>query len=39
MGMQILAPFGEDRLALEFAAAYEKITGHLEVRPELVDQV
>jgi amidase len=39
MGMQILAPFGEDRLALECAAAYEKITGHLEVRPELVDQV
>jgi amidase len=33
MGMQILAPFGEDRLALEFAAAYEKITGHLELKP------
>jgi amidase len=38
MGMQILAPFGEDRRALEFAAAYEEITGHLEIRPELVDQ-
>jgi amidase len=38
MGMQILAPFGEDRLALEFAAAYERVTGHLEKRPELVEQ-
>jgi amidase len=37
MGMQILAPFGEDRLALEFAAAYEQVTGHLEKRPELKD--
>jgi amidase len=35
MGMQILGPFGEDRRALEFAAAYEQVTGHLEVRPEL----
>ena len=39
MGMQILAPFGEDRLVLEFAAAYEEVTGHLEIRPELVDQM
>ena len=38
MGMQILAPFGEDRLVLEFAAAYEEVTGHLEIRPELVEQ-
>jgi len=37
MGMQILAPFGEDRLALEFAAACEQVTGHLETRPELVE--
>jgi len=39
MGMQILAPFGEDRLVLKFAAAYEQVTGHLEKRPELVDQL
>jgi amidase len=38
MGMQILAPFGEDRLVLEFSAAYEQATGHLEIRPELVDK-
>jgi amidase len=38
MGMQVLAPFGEDRRVLEFAAAYEQVTGHLEIRPELVDQ-
>jgi amidase len=37
MGMQILAPFGEDRLVLEFAAAYEEVTGHLDKRPELVE--
>ncbi len=35
MGMQILGPFGEDRRVLEFAAAYEQVTGHLEIRPEL----
>jgi amidase len=39
MGMQILAPFGEDRLVLEFAAAYEQVTGHLDKRPELVESV
>ena len=39
MGMQILAPFGEDRLALEFATAYEKVTGHLDKSPELRDAV
>ena len=37
MGMQILAPFGEDRLVLEFATAYEEVTGHLEKRPQLKD--
>ncbi|MDX1405530.1 MAG: amidase [Woeseiaceae bacterium] len=37
MGMQILGPFGDDRKVLEFAAAYEQITGHLDVRPELVE--
>ncbi len=38
MGMQILAPFGEDQRVLEFAHAYEKVTGHLERRPEMVEQ-
>jgi len=38
MGMQVLAPFGDDRRALEFALAYEKVTGHLERRPTLVDK-
>lgn len=37
MGMQVLAPFGEDRRALEFAAAWEQVTGHLDRRPELVE--
>ncbi len=37
MGMQVLAPFGEDRRALEFAAVYEQVTGHLDKRPELVE--
>jgi len=38
MGMQVMAPFGDDRRALEFALAYEKVTGHLERRPTLVDK-
>lgn len=37
MGMQILAPFGEDRRVLEFAAAYEQVTGHLDRRPDLIE--
>lgn len=38
MGMQILAPFGADRRALEFAAAWERVTGYLDRRPELVEK-
>jgi amidase len=38
MGMQVLGPFGADQRVLEFAQAYEKVTGHLERRPVLVDQ-
>ena len=33
MGMQVLGPFGADQRVLEFAHAYEKVTGHLERRP------
>ena len=36
MGMQVMAPFGEDRRALEFALAYEDVTDHLDRRPKLV---
>jgi len=38
MGMQIMGPFGDDRRVLEFAKAYEQVTGHLDRRPVLVDQ-
>jgi amidase len=38
MGMQIMGPFGEDRRVLEFAMAYEKVTEHLDRRPELVEK-
>ena len=37
MGMQVMGPFGEDRRVLEFALAYELVTGHLERRPTLVE--
>jgi len=37
MGMQLMAPFGDDQRALEFSMAYEKVTGHLQRRPELVE--
>ena len=39
MGIQIMGNFGEDQKVLEFALAYEEITGHLEKRPELVAAV
>ena len=39
MGMQIMGRFGDDRRVLEFAQAYEPVTGHLERRPRLVDGV
>ena len=35
MGMQIMGRFGEDQKVLEFALAYETVTGHLETRPAL----
>ena len=38
MGMQVMAPFGDDQLALEFSLAYEKVTDHLQRRPELVEK-
>jgi amidase len=36
MGMQLMGPFGEDRRVLELAMAYERVTDHLNRRPELV---
>jgi amidase len=39
MGMQVLAPFGEDQRVLEFALAYEQVTDHLDRRPVLQDSV
>lgn len=36
MGMQIMGKFGDDKRVLEFALAYEEITTHLNVRPDLV---
>jgi amidase len=35
MGMQIIGRFGEDLRVLEFAMAYERVTGHLKRRPLL----
>ena len=36
MGMQVMGKFGDDKRILEFALAYEQITDHLSVRPNLV---
>jgi amidase len=36
MGMQVMGKFGDDKKVLEFALAYEQITGHLGKRPELI---
>ncbi len=36
MGMQIMGRFGEDKRVLEFALACEAVTGHLDVRPDLI---
>jgi amidase len=35
MGMQIMGRFGDDQKVLEFAMAYETVTGHLQQRPAL----
>jgi amidase len=37
MGMQFLGRFGRDRKVLEFALAYERTTGYLGQRPQLVE--
>ena len=39
MGMQVMGRFGEDQRVLEFAMAYERVTDHLDRRPELVDEI
>ena len=39
MGMQVIGPFGEDQKVLEFAMAYERVTDHLDQRPELPDEI
>lgn len=36
MGMQVMGKFGDDKKVLEFALAYEQITNHLSVRPNLI---
>lgn len=36
MGMQIMGKFGDDQKVLAFAQAYEQITDHLSVRPNLI---
>jgi len=36
MGMQVMGKFGDDKKVLEFALAYEQITGHLNKRPNLI---
>ncbi len=35
MGMQVMGRFGEDKKVLEFALAYEAITEHLQIRPDM----
>ncbi|MDG2448723.1 MAG: amidase family protein, partial [Saprospiraceae bacterium] len=35
MGMQIMGKFGDDKKVLEFALAYEEITGFLDISPKL----
>ena len=37
MGMQVMGPFGADKAVLEFAMAYESVTAHLDVRPNLIE--
>jgi amidase len=39
MGMQLMGSFGEDRRVLELAMAYERVTNHLDRRPDLVEAV
>ena len=37
MGLQAMLPFGADKAALEFAAAFERVTDHLNRAIEFVD--
>ncbi len=37
MGMQVMGPFGEDQRLLDFTMAYESVTEHLDVRPNMVE--
>jgi Asp-tRNA(Asn)/Glu-tRNA(Gln) amidotransferase A subunit family amidase len=37
--MQLMGSFGEDRRVLELAMAYERVTNHLDRRPDLVEAV
>lgn len=37
MGMQLMAPFGQDQRVMELAMAYEQVTDHLARRPALVE--
>ncbi|MCH7892246.1 MAG: hypothetical protein IH921_12160, partial [Gemmatimonadetes bacterium] len=39
MGMQVMGRFGEDQEVLEFSMAYERVTDHLDRRPELVEGI
>ncbi len=39
MGMQVMGPYGEDQKVLEFAMSYERVTDHLDRRPNLVDEI
>ena len=38
MGMQVMGRFGEDQKVLEFSMAYERVTDHLDRRPDLVEE-
>ncbi len=39
MGMQVMGRFGDDQKVLEFSMAYERVTDHLDRRPDLIDQI
>ena len=39
MGMQVMGRFGEDQKVLEFSMAYERVTDHLDRRPDLIDEI
>ena len=39
MGMQVMGRFGRDQEVLEFSMAYERVTDHLDRRPDLVEGI